>query len=369
MPQTRILKKGCHGDDVRQLQKDLIALGYGKLLGAHQADGDFGANTKKALIQFQRDFGLEDDGKAGTHTLAALALKKSAGQEHQPFSPLSVKKHRCPTPSTDSPPLPFFDIMKQFEGTHTAWLPKGAPAPDAEIKRPLIVIDPGHGRFVVDRSYDDLNNMRVGSIANDCGAVGKIDGRTVYESTINLAVAKKLAEKLEAAGFEVELTRDDATDVLPSRFAARRNLEKGRKEFHLTLHADSAAPRECGIDAYYAESLSKKSNSAAFARALAGGAAKQHDTSLLLPSAFGDTPAALVEIGNMKNKKDLALMTSEAGQESIADILAQRIIGHYKGELTPQITPVSRTALALDVKGEPKLPSLPRRASVRHNEL
>lgn len=62
------LKEGMNGDAVRALQKQLINLGY--LSGT--ADGDFGANTKKAVIAFQQNNGLTADGVAGSNTLNKL---------------------------------------------------------------------------------------------------------------------------------------------------------------------------------------------------------------------------------------------------------------------------------------------------------
>lgn len=67
---TRILRRGCVGEDVRQLQAALIALGYG--CGPDGADGDFGANTLAAVRRFQQAHGLEDDGEVGPLTWAAL---------------------------------------------------------------------------------------------------------------------------------------------------------------------------------------------------------------------------------------------------------------------------------------------------------
>ncbi len=66
----RILKNGMSGEDVRELQTDLIRLGYD--LGRYGADGDFGDATEAAVKQFQRDKKLTVDGEAGADTCAAL---------------------------------------------------------------------------------------------------------------------------------------------------------------------------------------------------------------------------------------------------------------------------------------------------------
>lgn len=70
-----LIKFGARGDKTNVIiQKQLIAdLGYkgsdGKVLSP---DGDFGANTEYAVIQFQRKQGLVDDGKVGDKTRTAL---------------------------------------------------------------------------------------------------------------------------------------------------------------------------------------------------------------------------------------------------------------------------------------------------------
>lgn len=57
-----------HGNDVRELQQALGALGFAS--GA--ADGIFGAYTELALRKFQLNLGLPSDGIAGAYTYAAL---------------------------------------------------------------------------------------------------------------------------------------------------------------------------------------------------------------------------------------------------------------------------------------------------------
>lgn len=60
---TRILKKGCKGDDVKELQK---------ALGGLTVDGIFGENTKKRVKQFQKVQKLTADGIVGKNTAHKL---------------------------------------------------------------------------------------------------------------------------------------------------------------------------------------------------------------------------------------------------------------------------------------------------------
>lgn len=66
---TRTLKFGLSGEDVRELQRKLAALGYA--LGT--IDGIFGSKTKAAVIAYQASRGLDPDGIVGAKTWAALA--------------------------------------------------------------------------------------------------------------------------------------------------------------------------------------------------------------------------------------------------------------------------------------------------------
>ena len=59
---TRVLRNGCRGDDVKELQR---RLGVG-------ADGVFGAKTEAAVRAFQKKKGLDCDGCVGPRTAAAL---------------------------------------------------------------------------------------------------------------------------------------------------------------------------------------------------------------------------------------------------------------------------------------------------------
>ena len=68
---NRDLGKGDEGSDVKELQENLIALGYS--CGPDGADGDFGNNTDIAVRKFQKDYNLVQDGIVGKNTKAAIA--------------------------------------------------------------------------------------------------------------------------------------------------------------------------------------------------------------------------------------------------------------------------------------------------------
>lgn len=66
----RILRRGCVGEDIRALQRNLKSLGFD--VGRYGLDGEFGSDTWAALVAYQRSVRLDPDGEAGPLTMAAL---------------------------------------------------------------------------------------------------------------------------------------------------------------------------------------------------------------------------------------------------------------------------------------------------------
>nr|WP_307343285.1 peptidoglycan-binding protein [Metabacillus malikii] len=62
--------EGASGPFVKDIQQELIKAGY--RLPRFGADGTFGDETEKAVMRFQRDFGLSVDGLVGPVTLNKL---------------------------------------------------------------------------------------------------------------------------------------------------------------------------------------------------------------------------------------------------------------------------------------------------------
>ena len=102
VPVADIMRLGTSGEAVRQLQENLIKLGYN--CGPDGADGDYGRNTVAAVKKFQKDNGLEADGEAGPMTQTAIRQK---------LQPLDTK------PSTPIQPPPEIRPEAPAENTYT----------------------------------------------------------------------------------------------------------------------------------------------------------------------------------------------------------------------------------------------------------
>ena len=74
---TRDLRRGCHGEDVLALQKQLKEKGY----YSGDLDGDFGPMTEAAVKAFQQANGLYVDGIVGPITRGVLQAKEEPAEE------------------------------------------------------------------------------------------------------------------------------------------------------------------------------------------------------------------------------------------------------------------------------------------------
>ena len=125
-----ILRRGDTGTAVKDMQKELIAVGYS--CGPDGADGDFGGNTEEALMEFQRDHGLEVDGEYGPLSKAALmkvggveSSSGSSGVKVDPAAGFDKSLAGTYTVSTKTDPL----TLRAGAGTNKKKLtsmPKGA---------------------------------------------------------------------------------------------------------------------------------------------------------------------------------------------------------------------------------------------------
>lgn len=86
-----ILTVGSRGTKVSDLQRNLTKLGY----DTKGTDGIFGSNTKSAVMAFQKDHGLAQDGMAGKDTLNAInkAIESlGTGQTPPSSNPANIQK-------------------------------------------------------------------------------------------------------------------------------------------------------------------------------------------------------------------------------------------------------------------------------------
>jgi N-acetylmuramoyl-L-alanine amidase len=152
------------GDDVRELQRLLNALGF----DAGREDGIFGPATDRAVREFQRNVGELPDGIVGPETLAALQRLR---------------------PQVNGPSRA---VVREEEEVRTM---------AAKLRGTRIAIDPGHGPS--DPGY-----------RGPSGAV---------EADVTLALAREVARELARRGARPALLRDGRADPAPSERAEAAN--------------------------------------------------------------------------------------------------------------------------------------------------
>ena len=135
-------------------------------------------------------------------------------------------------------------------------------AADRPIRR--IIVDAGHG-------------------GHDTGAIGP---RGVREKDVTLAMAKKLAARLRASGFEVTLTRTDDRYLKLEERTAIANLARG--DLFVSLHTNANPRRDrSGVETYFLNVTDDR-----YARRLA---ARENGT-LDLEEASGDVTRILTDL-------------------------------------------------------------------------
>lgn len=155
------------GDDVRELQERLNRLGF----DSGQVDGILGPDTRAAIVDFQANVGLVDDGTAGPETIGAL---RRLHRSHQAV-PAAVVRER-----------------------HLA-----APAGRTTLAGVPLLVDASHG-------------------PDDPGFASR-DG--VEEHEVTWAIANRLHGRLAALGARPVLARGPGTTPSASQRAAQANRE------------------------------------------------------------------------------------------------------------------------------------------------
>jgi len=185
------------GDDVRELQRKLSALGF----NAGREDGMFGPRTDTAMREFQRNVGDEPDGILGLDTLRAMQRLRVPPRAH---SGALVREE---------------ESLRGMRG----------------VAGLVIAIDPGHGP-------DD---------AGDEGPAG------THEADVTFSLATAVADKLVALGAKPAIVRGADEDPSPSNRARTAN-ELGAAAC-ISLHLNTGAPEATGPTCSYFGSSSTHS--------------------------------------------------------------------------------------------------------------
>lgn len=225
-----------------------------------------------------------------------------------------------------------------------------APATAADLSGKVIAIDPGHQRGNSNPRFSrEVNRKKFnGRIRKGCNTTGTATNKGFPESTFNWRVAQQLRSSLEAQGARVVLTRDSDSyeEWGPCAWDRPLAANSADADIFISIHADGAPASASGFHVIapsrvrgYTDDISKDSRvlarkmiagmkdaGAQPATYISGALSVRGDQSTL---NFSDVPAVIVELGNMRNRKEARAMSSRAGQRFYADALAAGINRYF----------------------------------------
>ncbi|MBE7062189.1 MAG: N-acetylmuramoyl-L-alanine amidase [Clostridia bacterium] len=199
--------------------------------------------------------------------------------------------------------------------------PKAEPASTAAGG--IIVIDPGHG-------------------APDGGAVGDVTG--ILEKDLNLAISKKLAEKLTAGGEEIQMTREEDRALYTNENASLR--AKKQEDMKARVSIANASGTAClisihmnhfsdarysGPQIFYPSGSEESQKLADTIRLSILKTIGPHCTRETKPTSDlyllrkAEVPAVIVECGFLSNPEEESLLTSEAYQDALASAICSGV--------------------------------------------
>lgn len=182
---------------------------------------------------------------------------------------------------------------------------------ESALQNKIIVIDPGHG-------------------GSDPGAmVGKVD-----EKSLNLGIALKLRDLLQAQGAKVIMIRDN--DIAVDLYVRAGIANQAGADAFISIHHNSAARNTVtGTETWYYPDPDKKAFTQAVHKAVIGeiGAADRgiKESVGLVVTRETRMPSSLVEVAFLTNPQDLAKAQTPEYQQKVAWGIYQGIMNYFSG--------------------------------------
>lgn len=206
-----------------------------------------------------------------------------------------------------------------------------------------IALDPGHNGGNADdpAAVSHLVSDGRGDLKT-CNTTGTATASGYPEHAFTLDVAERLAARLEKLGATVLLTREDDDGVGPCVDVRGRFAEDVDADLMVSIHANgSASPQAHGYFAIVsdpaispsqgrpsldlAEDLLAALDEGGFTPSNTVADALQRRSDLATLN-FARRPAVMLELGEMRNPDEAAVMETEDGREAYADAIARGIL-------------------------------------------
>ena len=206
----------------------------------------------------------------------------------------------------------------------------------------MIVVDPGHnGANAANPSWINAP-VDAGGFEKACNTTGTANSQ-MSESQANLALALQLADQLRARGATVVLTRDNDDGWGPCIDARGRLAGEVGADLLVSLHADGAPASQHGFHVIHpgdgpgyaagvaapstrlAEAVRDRLVGAGFTPSTYAGRDGLDQRSDLGTLNQARVPAIMIEVGNMANDDDAAMIASPQQREQLAGAITAGI--------------------------------------------
>jgi N-acetylmuramoyl-L-alanine amidase len=318
------------------------------LLVVHHA---FHSTTSRGLTLAEighhrlRDLSFAGRGQIGRNTLAAV-IARPRGKPRVAVAALlaavAAAATGCGTASAYAdPPV--------TGGTHApAAAAAAAAAAASATPLPLagetVGIDPGHnGRNYTDPSFLDRQVWN-GRTQENCDTTGTATDAGYTEAQFNFQVAGYLRADLVGAGARVVMTRTSNNGIGPCVNQRAAIINASHADVAVDIHADGAPSWGRGFTVLEPVADGPNDGVIASSARLAADVRAAMLTGTAMPVSNYDgkdgtklrddlaglnlttVPKILIEVGNMKNPADAAMLTSAAFQQQVAAVLLRAIV-------------------------------------------
>jgi N-acetylmuramoyl-L-alanine amidase len=216
----------------------------------------------------------------------------------------------------------------------------------------VIVIDPGHQLGNSNPKFAKYMAQTIfnGAITKACNTTGTATNSGFPEATFTWEVATRLRRQLERAGAKVIMTRstNSRDDWGPCVWDRAKLANRVKADAMVSIHADGAAAGNRGFFAMtpalikgWTDDVVKKdrrlANSMIAGMKRAGAPPSNYIGGQLMVSRdttslnISNRPTVTIEVGNMRNAQDAALMTSGSGQKKYAGWLYAGLLNYFAG--------------------------------------
>lgn len=222
-----------------------------------------------------------------------------------------------------------------------------AHAAPTSVAGKIVFLDPGHNGSNDASISRQVPNGRGGT--KDCQASGTAtaDGQ-LAEHTFNWDTTLRIRQALTALGVRTAMSRGDDTDLGPCIDERAAMANSIRPDASVSIHGDGGPATGRGFHVLYAApplNAAQAGPSVQFAKImrdqLAGsgippatyiGSSGLDPRSDIAGLNLAQYPSILVELGNMKNPADSALMTTPAGRQKYADAVVRGIVAFLSSQ-------------------------------------